>query len=71
MALVLMDNHTHRCQVNQQHQRNPFNVQVIRNAVTYATLLGKPVTVVNVRAKRSPPGLKCMSVSRFQPNQMQ
>ncbi len=32
--------------------------QLLRNAVTYATVMGKPVRVYNIRAKRKPPGLK-------------
>jgi RNA 3'-terminal phosphate cyclase (ATP) len=32
--------------------------QILRNAIAYSTLLAKPVTIVNVRGKRQPPGLK-------------
>eukprot|EP00455_Lapot_gusevi_P028252 TRINITY_DN3006_c0_g1_i1.p1 TRINITY_DN3006_c0_g1~~TRINITY_DN3006_c0_g1_i1.p1 ORF type:complete len:403 (-),score=91.55 TRINITY_DN3006_c0_g1_i1:12-1220(-) len=32
--------------------------QVLRNSMSYAALLGKNITIVNVRGNRSPPGLK-------------
>lgn len=32
--------------------------QLLRNAVAYAALLGKPVQVHNIRDNRKPPGLK-------------
>ncbi|MEM3589062.1 MAG: RNA 3'-terminal phosphate cyclase, partial [Nitrososphaerota archaeon] len=37
--------------------------QILRNVIATAALLGRPVRVINIRAKRDPPGLRPQHLS--------